>query len=56
MSTTLKGALKNKGYTDDEIEHLLTSLTELLDNLRMSALWNRFAYRSAVHRRIRRRS
>jgi hypothetical protein len=49
-------ALKKKGYTADEIELLLNSLTELLDKLRMEALWKRLAYRCAVHRRIRCRS
>jgi hypothetical protein len=56
MIKDVRRALETKGYTADEIELLLKSFTELHDKLRNEALWNRFAYRCTIHRRIRRRS
>jgi hypothetical protein len=52
MITEVRQALRKKGYTADEIELLLNSLTELRDKLRNEALWKRLAYRCRIHRRL----
>jgi hypothetical protein len=56
MTKDTRQSLEGKGYTADEIELLLKSFIELLDNLKKEASWNRFAYRCTIHRRIRGRT
>jgi hypothetical protein len=51
MINKVRLALERKGYTVGEIDLLLKSFTQLLDKLTKEAVWKRFAYRCAIHRR-----